>query len=121
MMMLPDYFGTFLLSFIYEPISYMYTEKFVYCLSLQKIMDFNKENDSINQSLNPMSSPFGQVTSPGGQLKGTPIRPLTAAYIAARSENEVRITTQEKHQFHCHIYLLYITHVFSLGVKMKKE
>lgn len=52
-------------------------------------MDCDKENESMNASVHPLSTSYSQITSPGGQLKGTPIRPLTAAYMAARSENEV--------------------------------
>ena len=51
-------------------------------------MDGEKENDSVNTSV--FSTPNNQFTStPSGQFRNTPIRPLTSAYIAARSENEV--------------------------------
>ncbi|WAR03448.1 NUP35-like protein [Mya arenaria] len=56
-----------------------------------------KENESL--MLTPGVVPnlgLGQVTSPStpGQLKNTPIRPLTAAYLAAKSENEVIQSSQ---------------------------
>lgn len=45
----------------------------------------------MNNSIPLMSTSYSQITSPSGsgQLKNTPIRPLTAAYMAAKSENEV--------------------------------
>lgn len=54
-------------------------------------MGMDKENDSINTSVPSFALSSSQLTSPGasGHLKHTPIRPLTAAYMAARSENEV--------------------------------
>ena len=61
-----------------------------------------KENDSLMQTpgsvFTPGQNPGSQftpgpahLTSPAtpGQHKHTPIRPLTAAYMAAKSENEV--------------------------------
>ncbi|XP_060576796.1 nucleoporin NUP35-like [Ruditapes philippinarum] len=54
----------------------------------KKVMDGEKENDSMNTSV--FSTPNNQFTSTqSGQLRNTPIRPLTSAYIAAKSENEV--------------------------------
>ncbi|XP_045175664.1 nucleoporin NUP35-like isoform X1 [Mercenaria mercenaria] len=54
----------------------------------KKVMEGEKENDPVNTSV--FSTPNSHFTStPSGQLKNTPIRPLTAAYMAARSENEV--------------------------------
>lgn len=53
-------------------------------------MEGEKENDPVNTSIAPFSTPNTQFKStPNGQLKNTPIRPLTAAYMAARNENEV--------------------------------
>ncbi|KAL4225629.1 Nucleoporin nup35 [Mactra antiquata] len=57
----------------------------------KKVMDYDKENESANVSCQTFSTPISHTASSGNssQLKHTPMRPLTAAYMAARSENEV--------------------------------
>lgn len=56
----------------------------------KKVMEGEKENEPANTSTAQFSTPTSHFNStPSGQLKGTPIRPLTAAYLAARNENEV--------------------------------
>ena len=58
---------------------------------LQKVMEVDKENESLNLSSAQFGTPGTSFMSPQvGGVKKTPIRPLTAAYKAARSENEVK-------------------------------
>lgn len=56
----------------------------------KKVMEVDKENESLNLSSAQFGTPGTSFMSPQvGGVKKTPIRPLTAAYKAARSENEV--------------------------------
>lgn len=56
----------------------------------KKVMDGEKENENTNTSCPSYNTPTNRFTStPKGQLRNTPIRPLTAAYMAAKSEHEV--------------------------------
>lgn len=56
----------------------------------KKVMEIDKENDILSSSGAQFATPGTSVMSPQvGGVKKTPIRPLTAAYKAARSENEV--------------------------------
>ena len=55
-------------------------------------MEIDKENDESNLSSAHFGTPGTSFMSPQvGGVKKTPIRPLTAAYKAARSENEVNV------------------------------
>ena len=53
-------------------------------------MDLGKENDVNPFCDNSANMSFQNSLSSSTNMKNTPIRPLTAAYKSARSENEVR-------------------------------
>ena len=58
----------------------------------QKVMESDKENGGLNLSSAQFGTPNTSIMSPQvSGMKKTPIRPLTAAYKAARSENEVSV------------------------------